>query len=291
MNFRNSLLVSCVVLVCASGARMLRAQSAVRDGQFRTSDGVTLHYLEAGAGPTLVFVPGWTMPADIWDAQLRHFAATHHVVALDPRGQGRSEKPAFGYQPSRRARDIAELVAHLGGEPVVLIGWSLAAQEVLVLTHEVGTTSTRAVVLVDHPTYLEDAAAAFTSRFVSLQVEREAWTRRFIAAIHRSPQPDEYLERMTRAALSTPTNAAAMMIANLILMGPTDLRSMVDDLDRPALFVYSSLGWAMVAAEEVRRRWPAMPVEVVDETSHALFVDKPTEFNQVLEAFLESLAQ
>ena len=31
---------------------------------FKTSDGVRLHYLEAGTGPeTLVFVPGWMMPA------------------------------------------------------------------------------------------------------------------------------------------------------------------------------------------------------------------------------------
>ena len=73
------------------------AQTQIESGHFKTSDGVQLHYLEAGSGPTLVFVPGWTMPAEIWDPQIRHFAATHRVVALDPRGHGRSEKPAHGY--------------------------------------------------------------------------------------------------------------------------------------------------------------------------------------------------
>jgi non-heme chloroperoxidase len=34
---------------------------------FLTSDGVKLHYLEAGSGPSMVFVPGWTMPAWIWN--------------------------------------------------------------------------------------------------------------------------------------------------------------------------------------------------------------------------------
>jgi microsomal epoxide hydrolase len=264
------------------------AQSEFRSGHFQTSDGVKLHYLEAGSGPTLVLVPGWTMPAEIWEHQLRHFASTHRVVALDPRGQGRSEKPNYGYQPSRRALDIGELLEHLGGEPAIVAGWSLAMQEVLVLAHEFGTENIEAVVLVDHSIYIE-SPERFASRFISLQVEREEWTRQFIRAIHRSPQSDEYLEATTQAALSTPTNAAAMMIANLILMGPTDLRPMLDSLDRPALFITSSLDWAVEQAEKVREGWPEVTVEVIDETSHALFVDKPDEFNRALDEFIATL--
>jgi hypothetical protein len=139
-------------------------------------------------------------------------------------------------------------------------GWSLAMQEVLVLTHEYGTDNIRAVVRVDHAIELD--GRLFTDRFISLQVEREKWTRKFIRAIHHSPQPDEYFEAMTQAALSTPTNAAAMMIANLILMGPSDLRPMLDSLDRPVIFVASSLGWAVDAADQVCKGWPGIKVAV-----------------------------
>jgi microsomal epoxide hydrolase len=263
------------------------ARGEFRSGHFQTSDSVKLHYLEAGSGPTLVFVPGWTMPAEIWEHQLRYFASTHRVIALDPRGQGRSEKPTYGYQPSRRALDIGELLEHLGGEPAVVVGWSLAVQEVLVYTHEFGTNAVRAAVLVDYQ--IDWDTEGLRSRFVSLQVKREEWTRQFIRAIHRSPQSDEYLEAMTQAALSTPTNAAAMMIANLILMGPTDLRPALDSLDRPVLFIASSQDWAMEEAEKVRKGWPEIRVEVIGETAHALFVDKPEEFNRVLEEFITTL--
>lgn len=276
-----------IALTCVLVPRVTLAQGEFRSGHFQTSDGVELHDLEAGSGPTIVFVPGWTMPAETWEAQLRHFASTHRVVALDPRGQGRSQKPTYGYQPSRRALDIGELLEHLGGEPAVVAGWSLAMQEVLVLAHEFGTADIRAVVLVDH--LIDFDPTRLTSRFVSLQVEREEWTRNFIRAIHRSPQSDEYLEAMTQAALSTPTNAAAMMIANLILMGPTDLRPALNSLDRPALFITSSQDWAVEQAEKVREGWPEIHVEVIDETAHALFVDKPNEFNRALEEFLATL--
>lgn len=96
---------------------------------------------------------------------------------------------------------------------------------------------------------------------------------------------------MTRTALSTPTNAAAIMIANLILMGPTDLRPALDSLDRPALFVASSQDWAVEQAELVREGWPEIHVEVIDETGHALFVDRPEEFNRIVEEFVAALPE
>jgi pimeloyl-ACP methyl ester carboxylesterase len=105
----------------------------------------------------------------------------------------------------------------------------------------------------------------------------------------RRPLSDAYLVTLTQAALGTPTNAAAMMMANLHFVGPTDLSAAVDALDRPALFVYSSLDWAVAAAKEVREAWPKALVKVIEGTSHALFVDKPQEFNSILEEFVASL--
>jgi microsomal epoxide hydrolase len=256
-----------------------------------TSDGIKLHYLEAGSGPTLVFVPGWTMPAWIWEPQLSHFSASHRVVALDPRGQGSSEKPSQGYHAARRGRDICELLEHLGGEPAVVVGWSLAVQEALVCAHEVGTEHIRALVLVDHPVFIapQDALAIADERVKSLQLNRESSVRTFVEEMLNNPPSEAYVEALTRAALSTPANAAAIMMADLYFLGPTDLRPLLDALDRPVLFVFSSLDWAVAAANEVREGWPKVPVKVMGGASHALFVDKPQEFNRVLEEFLASL--
>jgi pimeloyl-ACP methyl ester carboxylesterase len=258
---------------------------------FLTSDGVKLHYLEAGSGPSMVFVPGWTMPAWIWEPQLKYFAKTHRVVALDPRGQGRSEKPSEGYHSARRGRDVCELLEHLGGEPAVVVGWSLGMQEALVCAHDFGTEGIRALVLVDHPVFLDPTLTLSIAddRVRNLQLNREDWTRRFVGEMFRRPLSDAYLVTLTQAALGTPTNAAAMMMANLHFVGPTDLSAAVDALDRPALFVYSSLDWAVAAAKEVREAWPKALVKVIEGTSHALFVDKPQEFNSILEEFVASL--
>jgi len=285
---RGILLAVLLTVACMGAPEPAWAQTQIESGHFKTSDGVRLHYLEAGSGPLLVFIPGWTMPAEIWDPQIRHFATTHHVVALDPRGHGRSEKPAHGYYPSRRGQDVGELLEHLGGEPAVVVARSLAVQETMVYAQEHGTKYVRAMVLVDWD-LVDDEPEYFTSRFISLQVKREEWTRSFIKDIFQNPPSEDYLEAIVQSALSVPTNATAIMIANIILMGPNDLSSIVDELDRPALFVYSSLNWAVEAADEVRQHWPESRVEVIGETSHALFVDQPKRFNQVLEEFIATL--
>jgi pimeloyl-ACP methyl ester carboxylesterase len=61
----------------------LHGAASVKDGSFTTSDGVKLHYLESGAGSTILFVPGWTMPAEIWQPQIEYFSKSYHVVAVD----------------------------------------------------------------------------------------------------------------------------------------------------------------------------------------------------------------
>ncbi len=144
-------MVACLLLV-AWGAACAVAEET-RSETFTTSDGVKLHYLEAGSGPAIVFVPGWTMPAWIWEKQIQHFSEHYHVIALDPRSQGESEKAPEGNYTERRAKDIQELILHCKPGPVVLVGWSLAVPEVLSYAEQFGGADVRGYVLVDGITW------------------------------------------------------------------------------------------------------------------------------------------
>jgi non-heme chloroperoxidase len=137
-------------ITCILVASSLYAQeSKVSNGSFTTSDGVRLHYLEAGKGPAIVFVPGWTMPAWIWERQIRHFSEHYRVLTFDPRSQGQSHKPDHGNYPDRRAQDIKELVEHMKVGPAVLVGWLQAVPELLTYAEKFGGGNLRAYVLVD----------------------------------------------------------------------------------------------------------------------------------------------
>src|SRR5436853_7911232 len=87
--------------------------AGLTDNWFVTSDSVRLHYLSGGSGPTIVFVPGRTMPAEIWEPQLRYFVRSHRVIALDPRSQRASDRVSAGHSVDRRARGVRGPLPHL----------------------------------------------------------------------------------------------------------------------------------------------------------------------------------
>lgn len=111
-----------------------------RSKTFRTSDGVTLHYFDAGSGPAIVLIPGWTMPAEIFEPQINKLSKRFRVIALDPRSQGDSEKTPEGNYPERHAQDINELLQQLKLGNVVLLGWSNGVPDVLICVEQNGTS-------------------------------------------------------------------------------------------------------------------------------------------------------
>lgn len=283
--------VAALILALTPFSAFAEADPELVSKHFQTSDGVELHYLEAGSGLPLVFVPGWTMPAEIWDPQLKHFATSHRVVGLDPRSQGRSERPTDGHYLSRRGQDIGDLIAHLDAGPVVVVGWSLAVLEILTYAQEVGTESLRAAVLVDMfigrdlgPNEQHPLAAPWLT---PLQTNRAEFTDAFVRGMFRVEHSDEYIQGIVKAALVTPTNTAVTLVTNVYPLGVGDWRPALDALDRSLMYVVTAGNSGR--AQMVRERRPDARVEVIDGAGHALFVDQPAQFNRVLEEFLASV--
>lgn len=74
----------------------------------------TLHYVAGGTGEPLILLPGWPMTWREWRKVMPALAEHRRVVAVDLRGMGESAKPETGYDKKTIARDIYELIRHLG---------------------------------------------------------------------------------------------------------------------------------------------------------------------------------
>src|SRR5690349_2862402 len=84
------------VLLPIGGTSLHAAPLAPTEGTFTASDGVKIHYLEAGQGTPVVLVHGYTGSAQgNWfsNGVAEALAARHRVVAIDCRGHGQSDKP------------------------------------------------------------------------------------------------------------------------------------------------------------------------------------------------------
>ena len=72
----------------------MRARQPDRRG-YVVRDGVRVYYEVYGDGPQpIVFTPADTIvDARMWKAQVAYLARHHRVVVIDPRGNGRSDRP------------------------------------------------------------------------------------------------------------------------------------------------------------------------------------------------------
>jgi microsomal epoxide hydrolase len=276
-------LVPFLLLTAAAGAS---ENPAAKSGYFTTSDGVRLHYLEAGSGPAILFVPGWTNPAWIWEPQIRYFSKKYRVVALDPRSQGESEQVTEGHYPERRARDVKELIEQLQLAPAVVVGFSMGEWEVLSYVDQFGTATLRGVVLVDAPIGSEDNTQEHPELLGFIQqlhMNRRQAIEGFLAFAFKKPQPEAYLKRITEASLKVPTNTAIALLAGY--MG-RDWRPVLEKLDKPVLYTITKS--LENQGEMLKTKLPSARVELFPEAGHVLFVDETERFNAILEEFAQA---
>lgn len=110
---------------------MLTTQTAQTHDVFFDRQGVRLHAIDWGGatdGVPLIMLHGVGGNAWTWDALGSRLHASlgegFHLIGLDQRGSGDSDKPASGYEPDEFARDVLAVQDALGGRPMVLIGHS-----------------------------------------------------------------------------------------------------------------------------------------------------------------------
>jgi non-heme chloroperoxidase len=267
-------------------AVVLSAQT--KSDSFKTSDGVRIHYLEAGSGKSIVLIPGWTMPAWIWEKQIDGLSKKYHVIAVDPRSQGESDKPGYGHTPEIRSRDYKELVDHLNLKSPLLVGWSLACGELVTYARQFGTDNVSGLVLVDGLVSDKPTPGMFDGMsgwMNQIQQDRQKQTDGFVRSMYKKPQSEEYLKRVTDASSQVPADTAVVLIYNTLAVKDF---SGFDKINKPVLFVYEP-GLQQTADFLKTKLGDKIRLEKFEDAGHALFVDDADRFNHVVDEFAQNV--
>ncbi|MBE2294618.1 MAG: alpha/beta hydrolase [Phycisphaerales bacterium] len=118
---------------------------------FKTKDGVTLRYWEAGSGKPLIFIPGWSANGAEYINVMFILAKHYRVIVLDQRNQGLSDKVKYGNRIARYAMDLKELNDHLNIQSADYCGWSMGASVLWSYIDLFGSRGIRKAVFVDEP--------------------------------------------------------------------------------------------------------------------------------------------
>jgi non-heme chloroperoxidase len=244
------------------------------------SDGVVLSVIESGAAVpaplTIALIPGWCMPAWLWQPQLDVLSAHYPVIALDPRGQGESDVPEYGYHFERRAADIQELLQPY--KNVLLVGWSLGALEVLEYAHRFGDKRLTGMVLVDSSVGELPVPPPGGGFLDELRKDRDKTLDAFVREMYSKPRPESEIAALLQ-------NVKRMSLANSIALLSSGIprehwKEIAHAFKKPLL--YAVTPQFEEQAQNLKKNRPDTRIEVFSDAGHALFVDDPQRFNTLM---------
>ena len=267
-------------------------------GDVAVAPGVKLHTVESGpptAGPPIVFIPGWSAGAEIWQGQVDRFDDRFRVLSFDPRSQGRSSKATEGNTPEQRAVDLHELLAKKRVHRPVLVAWSQAAQDVAAYVLRYGTTDVSGIVLVDAA--IADGASGIAERpkeaarqfqFFGIYLrDQEAYLRGMFGAIVSKPQPPGAIDRFVVTAMKTsPSTGIAMLVSDLFT---ADRTGALARMDCPVMIVAAGSSPELATQKAQAEAIKSARFVQVDDAAHAVFLDQPERFAAALAGFMDEI--
>ncbi|MCX7634478.1 MAG: alpha/beta hydrolase [Syntrophales bacterium] len=116
---------------------------------FVTEDQIKLYYEDHGRGKPVVLIHGLTASHRHFCKQIDTLQQKYRVVSYDLRGHGDSDCPRDGLTLPRLARDLRELMDHLGLEEVTLVGWSMGAHVIFEYIKQFANGGLHKIVVID----------------------------------------------------------------------------------------------------------------------------------------------
>jgi len=111
------------------------------------ADGVKLHYLTAGHGPTVILIHGYTQTSRMWRPIIPLLAAKFTVIAPDLPGIGDSEIPGDGLDMKTAAVRIHDLAKSLGVQKASVVGHDIGLMVAYAYAAQFSTETEKLVVM------------------------------------------------------------------------------------------------------------------------------------------------
>jgi len=237
---------------------------------------------EGGSGGLpVLFVHGNGGNRTQWAAQLEHVRAARRAAAFDLRGMGESEPAGNAdYSVEGFAEDVAAVAGVLGLDCFVLVGHSYGGA---VVTAYAGKHPDRlaGLVFADVAGDIRNppAAQVETLRRGLLPEHYEEFTRRWFEGI-LVKGTDATKTAVFRSLRATRPEVFIAAANGLYTFDPA---AALAAYRGPRLHIASYVADNPIA---IHRGFKDMPVRVIPDASHWLMMDRPEEFNRILDDFL-----
>jgi len=267
-------------------------------------DGELLHLSVSGHGPPLLLLHGWTSSHASWSPLLSPLMARHQLIRPDARGHGgHALQVCQTPDVARLARDVLNLLDHLGLAQVVLVGHSMGALTAWQFLRDHGSRRVAALVVLDQsPKLMTDATWAHgiygdfdarrSAQFTQALQQDFAEAVLRLAAHGLNARARDSYERDSapwqRLRVSLRGLAPAPLIAIWQSLVQADFRDVLAQVDRPCLLVYGTASnfYTEATARYVAQHTPGAHLLRYPDADHSPHLLQAQRFVCDLQAFL-----
>ena len=264
---------------------------------FKTSDGCgiayTIHSARAANAPRIALVHSLALDASVWDGVVAKLAGRADILAYDCRGHGRSERQAAIFTPELFARDLMELLDHVGWRDSLVGGCSMGGCVAQAFAGQYPSRAS-AVALIDTTawygneapkTWRERAAAAQSKGLAGLV---EFQITRWFGDSFRAANPD-VVDSIVRVFLANDLDCYA---ATCLMLGDADLRSYLPSLRMPVAIIVGEEDYAtpVAASRHLHGAITGSTLTILPKARHLTPIECPEEIASHLLHLVERAA-
>ncbi|HEU0297428.1 MAG TPA: alpha/beta hydrolase [Anaerolineales bacterium] len=249
---------------------------------------IELYYEDVGQGPALLLIHGLGSSTRDWEKQIVDLSRHFRVIMFDVRGHGRSDKPPGPYSVPLFATDTAELLKSLGIGSAHVVGISMGGMIAFQLAVSAPDLVQSLVIVNSGP---ELIVRTVRERIQVLQrqlIVQLLGMRRMGEVLGRRlfPKPEQTDLRTMFAERWAENDPRAYRDALQALIG-WSVADQLSDINCPTLVIAADTDYTPVSLKEAFvAKMPHAKLAVIRDARHAVPVERPEQFNEVLSEFL-----
>jgi 3-oxoadipate enol-lactonase len=270
-------------------------QTAVpQDQSFALPDGsrlaYSLHRAPRAGAPRLVLIHSLALDRSVWAGVVERLQNEADILAYDCRGHGRSDRTATRFTAELFARDLAELLDHIGWQSAAIAGCSMGGCVALAFAGLFPERATALGLIDTTAWYGPDAPARFreraeAARAKGMQGLSEFQASRWFSDEFRATHPDV----LQRAMAVFVANDFDCYAATCGLLGDVDVRSHLPAFRMPVTIVVGEEDYATPVdmARQLHDAIPQSTLTIVPHARHLTPLEHPDRIASQLRDLLQ----
>lgn len=266
------------------------------DGALKLSDGSLLSYTRYAApapgAPRVALIHSLALDRSVWDGVVEKLQPHAEILAHDCRGHGRSDRRAGRFTAELFARDLAELLDHVGWPSAAIAGCSMGGCVALAFAALYPERAAGLALIDTTAWYGAEAPAQFRERTEAARAKGlrgmiDFQVSRWFSDGFRATRP----EAARRTAAVFLDNDFDCYAASCALLGDADLRAHLPELRMPVAIVVGEEDYA-TPVEMSRRLHEALPhstLAILPRARHLTPVEHPDRVAAEILALLQRL--